>query len=123
MPIRLWSVVVSQLATRPSYQAGGAANNSVLTATGVSPPCPEARLQVADRRIHQLVVPRRADGRHLPEAVAQQVTQGFRRAERRVRRDRGADQSLAAEAVAGRAHADERLLAESHRLLLRRRND
>src|SRR5712691_13234890 len=118
MPIRLWSVVVSQLATRPSYHAGRAGSTSVLTATFRS----EARLQVADRRVHQLVVPRRSDRRHLPEAVAQQLAQRRWIAERRVRRDRGADQSLAAEAVARRADADERLLADAGRRL-RCRND
>src|SRR5829696_8984762 len=60
IPIRLWSVVVIQLVTRPSYHGTGYTGRvvSALAATGLLP------LQVLDQRLHLLIRPVASDGGH-----------------------------------------------------------
>src|SRR5215216_313146 len=102
-PIRLWSVVTSQLAKRPSYQAGRSGTAGWLAAT-----CrPEARLEIRDQLVLELRVPGAANGGHLSGAVLHEVAKRFRILERRARRDRGADEAFALHAVARGAHSHE----------------
>src|SRR5262245_25721957 len=109
--MRLWSTVVSQLETLPRETTTESGGRSALAATGASS-LDEAPLQVRDRRRQLLVGPVVADGRHLPRTLANHPREGPRVLQQRARRDVRPDVALACEAVAFRAHALERLLAE-----------
>src|SRR3954447_12489236 len=89
MPIRLWSTVVSQLANRPSYQAG-VRTGSALAATASS--LLRLLLEVGDERLDLDVAPTLADGGHTASALRHQLGQAVRVDEERVRADVRADQ-------------------------------
>src|SRR3954465_15231289 len=68
IPMRLWSTVTSQRATRPlRHETGYTASD--LTATRARS-LVDVRLRVHGERLHLLVGPRVADRRHLPAPVA-----------------------------------------------------
>src|SRR5215213_571737 len=103
MPIRLWSTVTSQLASRPRCQVG----------TGVwASTANELLLQVRGERVHLAIAPVLPDGRHLVAPVAHDLLNGLRVRNESVGGELRADVSLAGEAVALAAGAAERLLAE-----------
>src|SRR5436305_695685 len=115
MPIRLWSTVVSQLATRPWYQ-GGLLTGTPLAATPAS--CDVAR-HVREQPVELRLAPAAADGRHeawevrLVAAVLEQRLQLGRVDEDRAARDRRAVAALARETVAVRADAGPLALPEA----------
>src|SRR5690242_8247707 len=88
IPIRLWSTVTSQRATRPLRQVTGYAASD-LTATRACP-LEDVTLRVLRQRLDLRIGPRVRDRRHLPEAVADDCAQPLRLREQRVRRDRRA---------------------------------
>src|SRR5919201_4137922 len=109
MPIRLWSTVTSQRATRPLFHVAGYATSD-LAAT--RRPLEDARLHV---RLEGAELGRRpvvADRRHAAAAVAEEALEARRLDDRRVARDRGAVVALALRAVALGADALPLALAE-----------
>src|ERR1051326_5541268 len=117
--MRLWSVVVSQPAKRPSYQAGGTGMVSVLTDTAA----PEARLEVAQQVVRQRRIPRLAGGGRPRAAVAEQLAERDGILEGLARRDRGPDQALAVQPVARRARPLKGFLSLVQLDVLRPRQD
>src|SRR3954466_8290127 len=98
IPIRLWSTVTSQLATRPlRHETGYAASD--LTATRACS-LVDMRLRVCDECVHLLVVPGVADRRHLAAPVADDRLESARLRDQRVVRQRRAEAALALHAVA-----------------------
>src|SRR5213592_4945872 len=118
IPIRLWSIVTSQRATRPLRHVTGytASDLAATRARSLVDVC----LRVLDERLHLRVVPAVADRRHLAAAVADDRLQACRLREQRVARERGPVAALALHAVARRADALELALPELLRRLLRR---
>src|SRR5581483_6982537 len=110
MPMRLWSTVTSQLATRPRCHCGTAAA-SALAATAEPPP------HVGSERAALVVRPAAPDRRHRrPSGPAEAVAQHARERRLVLQRPRlgdgGPHEPLAAEAVAGGAGARPLLRAE-----------
>src|SRR4051794_2513118 len=103
IPIRLWSTVTSQRATRPLFHVTGY-TASDLTATRASS-LVDVRLHVLDERLDLRVRPRVRDGGHLVSAVADDRRDAGRLDEQRVRCEVGAVPALALHPVARRAHA------------------
>src|ERR1700759_403971 len=93
MPIRLWSTVVSQLVTRPWFQAGWR-TGSALAATASSPP--GVLLEVGDEGLDLDGAPALADGGHPPAALRDELAERVRVDEQRVAADVGPDQRRAA---------------------------
>src|SRR5579884_84978 len=103
MPIRLWSTVVSQEATRPRRQSARYGWAVSAPATTLRPLLREL-LRVRDERVDLVAGPVLADGRHQPGPVAQQRLDPLAVAEQRVAAERRAD-VLVREAVARLADA------------------
>src|SRR3954471_11825373 len=101
IPIRLWSTVTSQRATRPFRQLTGY-TASDLTATGARP-LVDVRLRVADERVHLLLRPGVADRRHLAPPVANDRLEAAPLRDEGVVGERRAVAALALHAVARRA--------------------
>src|SRR4029450_1395649 len=104
IPIRLWSVVTSQLATRPRCQAG--IGVSALTATE------DVLLEVVDQCVHLPVCPVLAHRRHQAATIPDDLRDRRVVLEKTVPLQPWADVAFAGEAVALRAGTRERLLAE-----------
>src|SRR4029079_11873378 len=101
---------VSQLETRPCEIVAERGGRSALAAT--RPSLVESLLQIGDRRVDLLLRPVLPDRRHLPDAGADDIRKAFVVGEQWVRGDVRPDPALRGQAVALRADADERLLAE-----------
>src|SRR5919109_3916937 len=127
--MRLWSVVVTQAVTRPSFQVG--ATVSALTATGRLLCRRLAQLRrradVRDEGVVLAPVPAAPDGGHVVGelrrvlALGEKADQRLAVRQRPVARDRRADVALAGETVALGADRFPLLLAETLRLLAPRR--
>src|SRR5919202_1527697 len=111
MPIRLWSTVVTQLATRPCVHGSRFGSSGVpLTATAAS--SRHTAADVGEERVELLLRPALADGRHdardarLVAAVPDDRLELLTVGEDRARRDRRAVVALTLQAVALGAHAD-----------------
>src|SRR5919202_1096231 len=124
MPIRLWSTVVTQLATRPCVHGSRFGSSGVpLTATAASS-C-HALADIGEERVELLLRPALADRRHdaggarLVAAVPDDRLELLTVGEDRARRDRRAVVALSLQAVALRAGAAPLRCAEL-RLRLRR---
>src|SRR5437764_1217806 len=114
MPIRLWSTVTSQRASRPLFQVTGYATSD-LAATGAASTLGslvDARLQVRLERAELGLRPVVPDRGHPAAPLAQQALEPGGLHDRRVARDRGPVVALPLHAVALRAHAHEFALAE-----------
>src|SRR6266576_3722006 len=110
MPIRLWSVVVSQLEKRPRESCTCAGTVSTLTAIrGLHL---EPLLQVVDRRVQLLLTPVVADGRHRVAALSEEEGERVAVGEQRALRDRRADQPLAVHPVTLGTDAGEGVVAD-----------
>src|SRR5579871_3089840 len=125
IPIRLWSTVTSQLASRPSFQPTGYAA-SLLTATRRS--LVDVRLHVGVEGVDLRRRPGDPDRRHRRAAPCVHAVLHRRRKARALRQDRVVPEvrpvaALRLHAVARRADALELGLAERLRLLRGRRDE
>src|ERR687892_1792004 len=109
--MRLWSTVVSQLTTRPSFHVGASA--SLRTATGRPLPQRFVRPDVGDQRIELDADPPAPDRRHVAVEVGRvltviddEVAQRAAVQERAVACDRRTDVTLTLEPVALGARGD-----------------
>src|SRR5436190_19925424 len=118
MPIRLWSTVTSQDATRPLFQVTGYAASDLAATRARS--LVDVRLHILLQRLELCVGPVAADGRHPPAPVSHDRLERRRLDERRVGRERRTVVAFALHPVALRAHSFPLRLAE---LLRRSRRD
>src|SRR6266508_1057720 len=109
--MRLWSVVVSQPATRPCVQGTRVGAGSTLTATRLS--LGDRAGDVGEERVLLQRAPALADGGHELAAVFEQRREALLVGQERASLQGRADPSLALHAVARGADALERLLAEA----------
>src|SRR5436309_11253726 len=125
IPIRLWSTVTSQRATRPVvHEAGRLAANGARSLVDV-------RLGVRRQRLQLRGRPRVGDRRHLAAAVAHDRGEPGALRQQRIAREVGTVAALSLHPVAGRAHALElgtaevadRGRADVPAVVLRRRSD
>src|SRR3954469_1096052 len=110
IPIRLWSTVTSQPATRPLFQPTGyGASHLPATRLPLSLGVVDVLLHVGGERVELRFGPRVADRRHRPlragEAVTHDPDERLRLAEERVGEDRRPVAALPEVPVAGGAHA------------------
>src|SRR4051812_39661845 len=103
MPIRLWSTVTSQDATRPLFQVTGYAASDLAATRARS--LVDVRLQIPLECAELLLRPVAADIGHSATAFPHDRLEGRRLHERRVRRERRPVVALCLHAVALRAHA------------------
>src|SRR6478672_8523428 len=103
MPIRLWSTVTSQDATRPLFHVTGYAASDLAATRARS--LVDVRLQVLLESAELLLGPVAADVRHAAASVSDDRLERGRLDERRVRRERRPVVALPLKAVALRAHA------------------
>src|SRR5260221_1510485 len=103
IPIRLWSTVVSQLATLPCFQST-TGTVSALTATRRRS-LVDALLEVGEQRLQLLVRPAGTDGRHAPATLGHDLVEPGRLRDDRVRRDRRTVVALRLHPMACRADA------------------
>src|SRR5687768_4409733 len=104
--MRLWSVVVTQPATRPRVHGTGATGASALAATG------DLLLQVVRQRLHLLVAPSLAHGGHRALPIADDSLDGIGIADDRAAFERRPDLADVLRSVALGADAGPDLLAE-----------
>src|SRR4051794_23763964 len=97
MPIRLWSTVTSQDATRPLFHVTGYAASDLAATRARSPV--DIRLQVLLQRLELRVRPVAADAGHAAAPVPHDRLERRRLDEGRVRGERGAVVALGLEAV------------------------
>src|SRR5947207_14760999 len=110
MPIRLWSTVTSQLATRPLFHVTGYVASDLAATRGRS--FVDVGLDVRLERAVLLLRPVVSDGGHEPAPVVHDVLDGRRLHERRIARDGGPVVALPLWAVAFCADALPLALAE-----------
>src|SRR2546427_9251043 len=98
IPIRLWSVVVTQLMTRPWRQSGRYGSTVALAAT--RRPLVDASLQIGEQRQHLLIRPAVRDRWHLVSALADQLLEALSLREQGIVRDLRPEAALSLEPVA-----------------------
>src|SRR6266404_460976 len=103
IPIRLWSTVVSQLATLPCFQST-TGTVSALAATRRRS-LVDVLLEVGEQRLQLLVRPAGTDGRHAPATLGHDLVEPGRLRDDRVRSDRRTVVALRLHPVACRADA------------------
>src|SRR5436190_5559228 len=111
IPMRLWSVVVTQEATRPCVHGARAGADSTLTATGAL--LRDARGQVVEEGVQLRLRPAAPDRRHGRATLLEQGGDPRSLSDERVAGQRRPDSALALHAVAFGARALEGLAAEA----------